>query len=447
MVPEDQLEQIWTEIKSRLRLALPANVFRIWIEQLRPTGVSDGVLYLAAPDQTREWVRRRFGSLLSAAAGASHPSLTRAELISPETRSTRERRRALGPPRPLLKPAHSFSEFVIGAGNRFAHAAALAVAELPGQAYNPLFLHGPAGVGKTHLLQAIGNYLTLHDPTLVMRYATLESFTTHFTTAVQQGSTADFKREYRHLDVLLLDDVQFIEHKRKTAEELFHTFDALLDADAQVILASDRPPAEMPLLQSKLRDRFHGGLLIELETPDYDTRLAILRKRSGPHAPSSPGEATALEYLAQHGPLDARSLEGSLIRAHAFASLAQRSLSPEIARHVLTNLYPPSAHETRSTPTIEQIQRHTSQLLGLSLDDLLSPKRSRHVVYARQVAMYLSRELTSLSLPAIATSFHRRDHTTVLHAHRKIRQQALTNSSTRKLLEDVQTDLFSIPNP
>jgi chromosomal replication initiator protein len=434
VLSHDELDHTWTEIQRRLRLTIPADVFRVWLEQLRPLALNDGTLYIQTAPRTRDWINRRFGTVLTKALIDTDPSSNKIELVSDPslvagavpTDSSGGR----------LKPAYSFDAFVMGSSNRFAHAAALAVAELPGQAYNPLFLYGPPGVGKTHLLHAIGNYITLNNPALSVRYATGESFTSQFTNALRTSGVHDFKRSFREIDVLLLDDVQFLESKQKTAEELFYTFDALVDTGAQVVITADRSPSGMPLVEARLRERFQAGLVVDLQPPDFHTRLSILHKRSGPELLQRQ-QSEALEYLARHVSISVRALEGALIRSRAYASLTQQPLTTELAERVLTTLNSPDRMPElgHAAPTVDHIQKLTSAALKLPVADLSSPKRSRQVVYARQLAMYLCRELTPLSLPAIGQSFGGRDHTSVLYAHRQIRSKIFSDQSTRELVE------------
>jgi chromosomal replication initiator protein len=345
-----------------------------------------------------------------------------------------------------LNPAHRFEEFVIGTGNRFAHASALAVAELPGQAYNPLLLYGPPGAGKTHLLNAIGNYTVLNDAALEVLYAPAETFTGDFTAAIRTGDMQYFKTTYRSADLFLMDDIQFIESKPRTAEELFHTIELLLGRGAQVVLAADRPPSAMPALDPRLRDRLESGLTVDIEPADFKMRLSIIRKRAG-HWSTNADHALALELLASKVSSSLHALEGALIRVRAYASLTQQPLSAELVEHVLANLYSDDSEiEPAVAPTLERIQSATSATFELELSELLSSKRNRQVVYARQVAMYLCRELTSLSLPAIGQGFGGRDHTTVLHAHRQIRARIATDESTRKSVEAILGELGTSPS-
>ena len=441
MRSHDQLDQAWAEIRHSLRITIPDDVFRVWLEPLRPVALEQGTLYLEASARTCNWVRRRFGGALARAVESSGPDVRCVELVEPN------RGAVAAPPADTcadrLKPAYSFAEFVIGVSNRFAHAAALAVSELPGQAYNPLFLCGPPGAGKTHLLQAIGNYILLNDRALSVRYASVETFTSQFTNALRLNEIHEFKRNYREADVLLLDDVQFLERKEKTAEELFYTFDALLGAGAQVILAADRAPSAMPLVECRLRERFEGGLVVDLQAPDFHTRLSILRKRAGAAFGASEGHDEVLTYLARRITTSVHALEGTLIRARAYASLTQQDLTTDLIEHVLTTIQTSddSAELNRPAPTAERIQQVTCAELDVPIDAVRSAKRSRQVVYARQLAMYLCRELTPLSLPAIGQRFGGRDHSTVLHAHRQVRTRIFSDQTTRQLVEKLVDQL------
>jgi chromosomal replication initiator protein len=434
---EERLGEIWANVETTLRAAVPEDVFSTWLEPLRPAGFSDGILYLEAPDRKGEWIGRRFGGILEAAA-SSDEAVRRIEVMSGVTGAPTPR----SAPASELKSSYNFDSFVIAAGNRFAHAAGLTVAELPGQAYNPLFVFGAAGVGKTHLVQAIGNYVTLCIRGLAVRYATAETFTSDFMSALQRSDLPAFKRRYREVDVLMLEDVQFLEGKDKTAEEFFYTADSIINSGAQLILSADRPPSAMPLLHSRLKERFESGLPVEIAQPDAALKLAVLRKRCGPEARELE-EAGILELLARRTTSNVRSLESALVRSRAFASLTQQPLTLGLVEQVLDAIHPskPAARPSTGPTTIDEIQRHTSVVLGLERQDLVSPRRSRRLVYARQVAMYLCRELTDHSLPAIAQHFGGRDHTTVLHAHRKIQRELLTDSSTRDLVDQLVDDL------
>jgi chromosomal replication initiator protein len=439
MQPDPQLEQLWAAFHVRLRDEIPDEVYRVWLGSLEAVAVTGDTLYVQAPREVREWVRRRFGEALLRALVQVDQSLRRVEIVS-ENDDAVPTGSSAKPNHRSLNPNHRFDSFVIGSPNRFAHAAALATAELPGQAYNPLFLCGPPGVGKTHLLDAIGNYTILNDAALDVVRTTSELFTGEFTTALRSSGMEKFKARHRGADVLLLDDVQFIENKPRTAEEFLHTFDALLDRSAQVVLVADRSPSALPALDSRLRDRFESGLVVELEPPDFDTRLSIIRKRAGRLFTGS-DQNLALEHLARQVSSSVHALEGALTRVRAYASLTQQPLTTALVENVLSTLYPTRLGARPGKPSIEEIQSSTSAVMDLPETDILSAKRGRRVVYARQIAMYLCRELTDLSLPAIAQEFGGRDHTTVLHAHRQVRARILTDSPTRELVENIRTRL------
>jgi len=343
----DQLDQAWAEIRHSLRITIPDDVFRMWLEPLRPVALEQGTLYLEASARTCNWVRRRFGGALARAVESSGPDVRCVELVEPN------RGAVAAPPANTcadrLKPAYSFTEFVIGVSNRFAHAAALAVSELPGQAYNPLFLCGPPGAGKTHLLQAIGNYILLNDRALSVRYASVETFTSQFTNALRLNEIHEFKRNYREADVLLLDDVQFLERKEKTAEELFYTFDALLGAGAQVILAADRAPSAMPLVECRLRERFEGGLVAALDAPDRALREKLYARYLAEVAGGD--DAEVLGYLAERPVTSVRELIGVVHRLQAVVETSGQPLTAAAARQ---ELEPATAASSAPPVTVRQ---------------------------------------------------------------------------------------------
>jgi chromosomal replication initiator protein len=316
-----------------------------------------------------------------------------------------------------LNPRYVFETFVIGASNRFAHAAAVAVAEAPAKAYNPLFIYGESGLGKTHLLHAIGAYAKELYGGVRVRYVSSEEFTNDFINSIRDDKASVFQRRYRDLDVLLVDDIQFLENKERTQEEFFHTFNTLYNANKQIVISSDRPPKQLTTLEDRLRSRFEWGLITDIQPPELETRIAILRKKAAQDKLNAPDDV--LEYIASKISSNIRELEGALIRVTAFASLNRQPVDMGLAEIVLRDLIPDQAGPEITASTI---MAQTASYFSLTLEDLCGTSRSRVLVNARQIAMYLCRELTELSLPKIGQTFGGRDHTTVMHADRKIRQ-------------------------
>jgi chromosomal replication initiator protein len=418
-----ELDHIWSAIQAQLRRAVTDSTYHLWLAPLRLQGRDGNTLLISAPDQIRSWVSDRFQRVLqTCAAAALGPETTVAIIGNDKPDDARGGLRAptsdgprLGHPPDDFNPKYTFDQFVIGDGNRLAHAAALAVAELPGQAYNPLFVYGPPGLGKTHLLHAIANYVMAYDDGLDVRYTTVEAFTNHFVTALGSDSMEAFKRRYRDVDILLIDDVQFLERKAKTEEEFFHTFNALYETGAQLVVTSDRTPRDMNALADRLQERFESGLVTDVCPPDSATRLTILRKRVH-HDEIKLPDPSVLELIADRITTNIRALQGALIRVVAFHSLTGRPIDHALVTEVLDGLYPGAQPRPR---TVEEIQNATCTQLGVTPEAMCSPDRSARVAWARQVAMYLARELTDETLPAIGRAFGGRNHTTVLHACRR----------------------------
>ena len=316
-----------------------------------------------------------------------------------------------------LNPKYMFETFVIGSSNRFAHAASVAVAESPAKAYNPLFIYGSSGLGKTHLLHAIGHYATTLGHARSVRYVSTEEFTNDFINSLRDDKTQAFQRRYRDVDILLIDDIQFLENRERTQEEFFHTFNTLHNANKQIVISSDRSPRQLATLEDRMRTRFEWGLLADIQPPDLETRIAILQKKAAQERMYAPDDV--LEFIASRVSNSIRELEGALIRVTAFASLTRSVVQLSLAEEVLRDFMPDGAGPEI---TADQIMVSTADYFGVSLEDLRGHSRSRVLVNARQVAMYLCRELTDLSLPRIGQAFGGRDHTTVMHADRKIRQ-------------------------
>ncbi len=333
-----------------------------------------------------------------------------------------------------LNAKYTFETFVIGASNRFAHAAAVAVAEAPAKAYNPLFIYGDSGLGKTHLLHAIGHYAqSLYDGARV-RYVSSEEFTNDFINSIRDGRAEGFRRRYRDVDILLVDDIQFLEGKEQTQEEFFHTFNTLHNASKQIVISSDRAPKQLVTLEDRLRNRFEWGLITDVQPPELETRIAILRKKAIQEGLAAPPDV--LEYIASRIATNIRELEGALIRVTAFASLNRQSVDIGLAEIVLKDLI---SEDASTEITISLIMSTTAEYFGVSLDDLCGGSRSRALVTARQIAMYLARELTDLSLPKIGQQFGGRDHTTVMHAERKIRSLMAERRSMYNQVNELTT--------
>jgi len=410
------LQQAWQDVRDHLRRAVADSTFDLWLAPLEPVEFSDNTLVLSAPDEARAWIAERFARVLqSCAAAALGPEVT-VDLVAPGAAASPSRPSAPAADRHLkasaFNPKLTFDHFVIGDSNRLAHAAALAVAESPGQAYNPLFIYGPPGLGKTHLLHSIGNYVRSYGGPMSVRYVTVEQFTNEFVAALQSGSIEAFKARFRHNDVLLVDDVQFLESKARTEEEFFHTFNALYDAGAQLVITSDRLPRDLGSLEDRLRERFEAGLVTDVRRPDRDTRLTILRKRAH-HDRVALAEPAALEAIADRITDNIRVLEGALVRVVAFSSLTGRPLDVGLVEEVLGGLY---RHETPVRRTVDDIQVAVAEAFGITRQELVSTTRTARLAWPRQVGMYLARELTDQTLPAIGRAFGGRDHSTVMYA-------------------------------
>ena len=396
-------------MQARLRASVPASTFQLWLEPLKVVGSRSETLLLSAPEGIRAWTERRYAGLIREALSGANGQLSDVSLVA-EGKEGTATEQGVGP---SLNVNYTFDRFVIGEGNRAAHAAALAVAEAPSEAYNPLFLHGPPGLGKTHLLVAIANYLEASAPELNVRYTTAERFTNEFVTALRSTGAEEFKRRHRDLDVLLVDDVQFLEGKRHTEDEFFHTFNALYEGGSQLVLSADRLPSELASLESRLRDRFEWGLTLAVEPPNLATRLTVLRRLVREAGVDTEGDVLA--ELARRIDNNVRQLHGALTRLIAHSSLTSRPLSTELVDAVI-----PKTPRGGEQAPVEEIQQRVSKAFGISRAELIGSTRAATPVGARQIAIYLTRELTDLSLPQIGRLYGGRDHSTVLNSIRRV---------------------------
>ena len=424
-------EQIWDAVRAELRRRAPEFKYHTWLEPLELAARRGEVLYVRAPEHIRSWVGERYLPLVREAAAAVVGAGASVEIVEDGWGPPEEHEAEVPAHDRRLNPKYTFEQFVIGAGSRFAHAAALAVAELPGQAYNPLLIHGSPGLGKTHLLHAIGNYVQRYGSGLRVRCATVEEFTSEFVEALRDRRTRDFKERFRLSDVVLIDDVQFLAHKERTREEFFHTFNALQDSGRQLVLTSDRPPDELQGIEDRLSERFRSGLVVELEAPEPAVRRVILEKRARLDGVEVGGDV--LDEIARLVTSSVRALEGSLIQVVAHASVRGEEPSPDTVRRLLGNQAAPKPRAAG----FEDIVVAVAAEVGVSRHELLARDRRPVVVWARHLAMYLARELTGASLPNIGRAFGGRNHTTVLHAIRRVQRESERDQATRTAVQSL----------
>jgi chromosomal replication initiator protein len=437
IAPNHERDAVWSEVRERLRATLNGQTFKFAFSGARPVLLADDRIVLAVDTELlRQWIRQRYLPLLrdalfeirgsdleveitvetrpdAAAAETREQPAAPAEVLPPQPMASLQPRRASG-----LQPRFTFEAFVTGPSNRFAQAAALAVAEAPAKAYNPFFIYGGVGLGKTHLLHAIGHFVEANHPELSLTYVSVETFTNEFINALRDGGIRSFKDRYRNTDILLIDDIQSLQGREQTQEEFFHTFNALHDSGKQIVISSDRPPKAIATLEDRLRSRFEMGLITDVQPPDIETRIAILQKRVRAdryeiHDPE------VLPFIAGRVSTNVRALEGALTRVVAHGSISGRRITVELANEVLEDLFPAG----EGVLSISVIQSEVCRYYTVTLDEMNGDKRTRRIVRPRQVAMYLSRELTDASLPAIGRAFGGRDHTTVMYAVQKVAAQ------------------------
>ena len=444
-----QLKELWDKTLNIIKGELTEVSYNTWIKCIIPISIDGDSLKLSVPnDFTKGILDTRYKDLIVNALNIVTSKTNKVSFyINMEEINTsqnnnlnkKEHKNNLHLSDEMsntLNPKYTFDSFVIGNSNRFAHAACLAVAESPAKAYNPLFIYGGVGLGKTHLMHAIGHYILSNNPSAKVLYLSSEKFTNELVNSIKDDKNVEFRNRYRNVDVLLIDDIQFIANKERTQEEFFHTFNALHEANKQIILSSDRPPKEIPTLEDRLRSRFEWGLIADVAAPDFETRIAILKKKAEVENLNIHNEV--MSYIATKIKSNIRELEGALIRVVAFSSLTNKEISVELASEALKDII---SNKNSKQITIELIQEIVANYFSLRMEDFKSARRTRNVAYPRQIAMYLARKLTATSLPKIGEEFGGRDHTTVIHAYEKISQALKVDETLQDAINDLTKKL------
>jgi len=426
MSQEHNYSAVWNQVLQSLAEEIDRSSFDIWFSMVKYKTFRNDRVYVSVPNSlTKEWIESRyFDSLQNKIRSLTKQNV---ELVF-NTESQIEKEGMFT----NLNHKYTFDTFVVGNSNRFAHAACYAVGESPSKAYNPLFIYGGVGLGKTHLMQAIGHHIRHKRPEFTVVYVSSEQFTNELISSIKDDNMAGFRNRYRRVDVLLIDDIQFLAGKERTQEEFFHTFNTLYESNKQVVISSDRPPRNIPTLEDRLRSRFEWGLITDIQPPDLETRIAILRKKAQTEDFNVPYDV--LDYIANYIDSNIRELEGALVRLVAFATITNKPLNMATASEALKDILPPPRPKKI---TIESIQKVVSKYYGLEVADLLSKKRNKQLVYPRQIAMYLCRRLTDASFPQIGEQFGGRDHTTVIHANEKVERDMETDGELAAAINDL----------
>ncbi len=453
-----ELSQVWQQCLEILERQLPKSSIENWLKTTKPVAVVDDTIIVGVQGEfAKDRMESRYGLLLRQALReltkrnmnlkfVSNPGVIEdvgneldapAESTTGEVAATTTAPPSTAAPSPdvlakSLNPRYTFETFVVGNSNRFAHAASLAVAETPAKAYNPLFIYGGVGLGKTHLMHAIGHFVCAHNPSTRVAYVSTETFTNEFINAVRENSTLEFQNKYRNVDVLLIDDIQFLAGKERTQEEFYHTFNAIHEANKQIVISSDRPPKEIPTLEDRLRSRFEWGLICDIQPPDLETRIAILRKKAQVESLHVPDEV--IGYIATNIETNIRELEGALTRVVAYSAMMRSAITLDLATYALKDILPQNRPKQI---TIDKIKRVVAEHFNIRMQDFEVRNRSRSVAFPRQIAMYLSRELTDSSLPKIGEEFGGRDHTTVIHACEKIAEDQKQDPALAATIEQL----------
>ncbi|WP_027964583.1 chromosomal replication initiator protein DnaA [Halalkalibacillus halophilus] len=441
------ITEMWDKTLKELESKVSKPSFDTWLKSTKAKNIEKDKIFIVAPNEfARDWLENSYSGLIAESLYQLTGSHLEPKFIIPESKieePINEPIKKIKPQGPneadkktMLNSKYTFETFVIGSGNRFAHAASLAVAEAPAKAYNPLFIYGGVGLGKTHLMHAIGHYVIEHNPEAKVVYLSSEKFTNEFINSIRDNKTIDFRNKYRNVDVLLIDDIQFLAGKEQTQEEFFHTFNALHEENKQIVISSDRPPKEIPTLEDRLRSRFEWGLITDITPPDLETRIAILRKKAKADGLDIPNEV--MLYIANQIDTNIRELEGALIRVVAYSSLVNEDIDASLAADALKDIVPNSSPKKI---TIKGIQEIIATRFSIQLEDFAAKKRTKSVAFPRQIAMYLSRELTDFSLPKIGEEFGGRDHTTVIHAHEKIAKMIAEDLQLQKEIDSLTEEI------
>jgi chromosomal replication initiator protein len=452
---EEQLANIWRSVLSEMENILSKPSYETWLKTTKPLVLQNETLIVEVPNEfTKDWLQNHYRKTISKALQKVSNCDYYIHFVTPQNSDFSEKtsyadkqifkklpgaksndgeKKDLSGICKWLNPKYTFESFVIGGSNRLAHAASLAVAEAPSKAYNPLFIYGGVGLGKTHLMHAIGHYVISHNTSEKVDYLSSEKFTNQFINAIRDNKTVEFRNKYRNVDVLLIDDIQFLAGKEQTQEEFFHTFNALHENNKQIVISSDRPPKEIPTLEDRLRSRFEWGLITDIHPPDLETRIAILRKKSLQEGIFIPDDV--LTFIAQKVENNIRELEGALIRIIAFASLEDKSINLKLAGEALKDFFT----QKQKFLTPEEIIATTASYFKITLQDIKSKKRTQNFSLPRQIAMYLCRELTDFSLPRIGKEFGGKDHTTVIHAYKKISSEMVNDERLLRYLKDIKS--------
>ena len=446
----NDLKSLWEKTLNIIKGEMSEVSFNTWIKSCEPISISSNTIKISVPNSfTQDILEKRYKDLVVNSIEAACSKLYNVDFIVAsdiqEAEEKEEKSSKIDDKSSVtvndemsstLNPKYTFDSFVIGNSNRFAHAASLAVAEAPAKDYNPLFIYGGVGLGKTHLMHAIGHYALQNNSNAKVVYVSSEKFTNELINAIKDDKNEEFRNKYRNVDILLIDDIQFIAGKERTQEEFFHTFNELHDANKQIILSSDRPPKEIPTLEDRLRSRFEWGLIADIQPPDFETRMAILKKKADVEKLNVANEV--MVYIATKIKSNIRELEGALIRIVAYSSLTNRPITVELASEALKDII---SNKQNKNVTIDVIQDVVAAYFNLRVEDLKSQRRTRNVAYPRQIAMYLSRKLTDMSLPKIGEEFGGRDHTTVIHAYEKISDTLNTDESLQHTVNDITKKL------